>query len=340
MSTRTFSEVDLRPALLQVTPEIAVLGDPHIGRQFKTGVPVHRRGEREAHQFEIFKESLNQFPETTQIHVCMGDLFDAFRMPEEIVLAVANEYQKAAFARPQVTYVILSGNHDRSRDSEKKSAFEVLAAILAPVPNIKIVMDEPLVIGKWAFVPWTPFTDSHEHATKLPDGLDMVFGHWDFIDFGENTHNSVPYQALAGKTSSIVTGHYHKRGIHLVNNAYGLFDVLVTGSMLPYAHGEDIFNDTYMTLPLAEVQALLLDNPDRFRNVCLRVLVDENETPIDGIDCLALTHKRVSSGNTKGIEVKLDEFSLEDVFRKTFKQNDVSKGTTDRLWKKVEARNI
>ena len=335
-----FTSLNLQSSAIQVSPELVCLGDPHMGRIFKTGVPLDRRGEREALQLDAFHLALNNFESTTTTHVCMGDLFDSYRVPEEIILTVAKAYKDAANSNPAVRYVILSGNHDLSRDRAKKSSFEVLEALLANIDNI-CIPTEPVVINGVGIVPWHPFKNSHDLATQLTGDMDYVCGHWDFLVFGENTDNAIPYAALATKCHNIITGHYHRRGIHTVTNEQQSFHVLIAGSMQPYAHGEDVFETLYKTLTLTQAQEQLDVDPDCFKHICLRVEVLPDEVPLENVNCLALTHKRLStqSQNTT-LDVEADAFDLEAVYRNAAKQNNVSTDLTNKLWIQIAAKNL
>jgi len=85
------------------------LGDPHLGKRFVEGVPLHRRGEREAHQWAEFERSLNDVS-SAKNHICVGDLFDAFSVDEATVLRAAEHYVSAAARHRGTHYYILRGN--------------------------------------------------------------------------------------------------------------------------------------------------------------------------------------------------------------------------------------
>ena len=51
-----------------------LIGDPHLGRVFKTGVPTHRIGERETDVTLDFTQQVSSSDNTPII--VMGDLFD------------------------------------------------------------------------------------------------------------------------------------------------------------------------------------------------------------------------------------------------------------------------
>ena len=332
-----FQDTDLSAVSRQITPEFFVVGDPHLGKVFNLGVPLHRKGEREAHQLAQFIESLNDLPQTVTLHVVMGDLFNASRVSEEIILATASAYRAAALAHPKITYVILAGNHDLSRNVQHKSSFEVLAAILSDVDNIKIPTS-PCVIQKVGIVPWHPIKSSHDLASELPDKLEFICGHWDFLTF-DAIDNAIPYENLIGKCTNIITGHYHRSGIHQLQQHGQLFNVLVTGSLQPYAHDQDPFDTMYQTHSLKAVSELLSANPDHFKDLCLRIELLDDEDPLADINCLSLTHKRIGSGNTTDIKTEIDSFDLESVYRDCCSKNKVSKALTNTLWKKISFAN-
>ena len=87
---------------------IKTLPDPHIGRVFRVGVPLHRLGERELSQMADLKASLMEGPE--EYHVCTGDIFDKFVAPNNVLLAVYEAYAEAARARPDRQFYILRGS--------------------------------------------------------------------------------------------------------------------------------------------------------------------------------------------------------------------------------------
>jgi DNA repair exonuclease SbcCD nuclease subunit len=117
--------------------KVKLLGDPHLGKSFKTGVPFHRLGERERMVMEQFRDELNEV-EDANYHVCMGDLFNKYIIAPEIVLFAYQSYVEAASKNPNTTYIILRGNHDASKDRERASSFDLFAALVASIKNIKV----------------------------------------------------------------------------------------------------------------------------------------------------------------------------------------------------------
>ena len=102
--------------------------------------------------------------------------------------------------------------------------------------------------------------------------------------------------------------------------------------MQPYSHAEDPTNKLYITATLEEVTKALDEDPNRFKDMNLRVTLLPNEAPIAEVECLSLTHKRVSEAGDEDLEVNLDSFDLEGIFKTTMAEHDVSKETTTQLW--------
>src|SRR6056297_763167 len=125
-------------------PGVTILGDPHLGRRFRTGVPLHRLGHREAMKWRDFETSL--FHGNDDLHVCIGDIFDKSNVPNAVVLKAAGLYRRAAEAMPSKTFVIIMGNHDGSRNADAASSFDVLTELLDEVDNITVVRNEAKVL--------------------------------------------------------------------------------------------------------------------------------------------------------------------------------------------------
>ncbi len=108
----------------------AVIGDPHLGKKFTTGVPLHRRGERERLQYDLFRKELEDGAQSSNIVVMMGDLFDKYEVDAADLYDVALIYKDVASTFSGTIFVVLRGNHDVSRYIAKKSSFDLLAIIL------------------------------------------------------------------------------------------------------------------------------------------------------------------------------------------------------------------
>jgi DNA repair exonuclease SbcCD nuclease subunit len=271
--------------------DVKILGDPHLGRRFKTGVPLHRAGHREAMQWAEFISSLNDGPEP--LHVCMGDIFDSHTVPAELILRVAQAYREAANTGLR-QFVILRGNHDASRNADRRSSFDILTALLADLgQDVRIVGDKPRIIHGFGFIGWHPFKTAAELAEELVQfsgggwPLTAVFGHWDVDAFGDD-HNLIPEAELFRNTPTILTGHIH---LPTTFNRLGV-EVIVTGSMQPYSHAEDPTGRLYRTVTLEQLAEI--SDEDRLMLNLRVILQTEEELPQD-IDCLSLVGMRVDA---------------------------------------------
>ena len=128
----------------------------------------------------------------------------------------------------------------------------------------------------------------------------------------------IPLAALSKITKLVVTGHDHlPREIE----ANGM-RVIVTGSMQPYAFGEepkDEADPMYVTLTLDQLEQQRNDLSDR----CVRVHLYPGETLPTDIDCLQLTAKKVTAdGEEESLDVDLGTFDMNALFVEAFKDVD------------------
>lgn len=308
---------------------VKTLGDPHLGRRFLSGVPLHRRGEREASVWRQFAAELDDVG-GVDVHVCLGDLFNAFVVPPEVTLEAAQRYRDAARRHPHVQYVVLMGNHDGARDAARRSSFDLFAALTAGVANLHVVSGAALALDGLLFCPWHPFQSAAEllapHAGRR---VHAAFGHWDLDAFGdEPPHNLLPWAELAALTGRAFTGHVHKPGTRAANG----LEVTVTGSMQPYAHGEEAEPAWYLTLTLDE---LLARPAEELRDRCLRLRLRPGEVPPE-VDCLQLTVQRVTS-DQEPLEVKLESFDLQKLFTEAFEEEMVEVTIAREIWSRFAA---
>lgn len=310
--------------MLSLTDVVTILGDVHLGREFVTGVPLHRRGHRERMVWKQFEASLMDCP--TPFHVQTGDLFNNFEVSTKLLLDVAMTYKNAAERNPGTNYVIYRGNHDASRDETKASSFDALAHLLEGTARVHVFLSPQLAwVGNFllGFIPWHPFQSADQLATYLlrlkkevaqigDDKIfDAVFGHFDVESYGsENTHNLVPTKVLKDHTKAIYTGHIHKPAQMVIDGV----PVYIVGSMQPYSHAEEPEPGTglYETMDFEQYERIRQhqDVPDFDMSlVNIRVLVDKEEAQqIIPIECLSLITKL-----KKPTEVEEEEFETMDV---------------------------
>ena len=299
---------------------VYLLGDPHLGKTFIHGVPLHRRGEREKLVWKDFEEALQV---ECDLHVCLGDLFDKWMVSYDIILKTAFAYIKAADEKPQTQFYVLKGNHDWIRDLERKSAFDLFEAIVSYTDNIHVIT-QPTQEGGLLFYPWHPSLVAKEEVVRF-SGVEICFGHFD-TEFSE--HNMVP---TGCGIPVIYTGHVHKPEKFIRDNT----EVIVVGSMQPYAHGEEANDDLYITVTLDQ-----LDDVDT-KNKCVRVLLDEDEILDREIECLQLTIKRTGKGNDDDAPtVTIGEFDMDALFRQAFNEVGVLPEITEKVLAQYHARRV
>jgi hypothetical protein len=105
------------------------------------------------------------------------------------------------------------------------------------------------------------------------------------------------------------TGHYHIAGDYAVDGV----TVHCTGSMEPYSHGEDPKGEIYVTMTPEQIEKA--DAAD-LRDKCIRVLLSEGQEMPTGIDCLAMTPKRLTFDKDDLVLVTGGEFNWTDILDK------------------------
>lgn len=310
--------------------DFEILGDPHRGRPFRNGVPLHRLGDREKMQANTMKDSLflARQPEVVA-HICVGDLFDKARVPNEVVAQVADEYLYAIDRAPGVSFFCLTGNHDVSRDMMNVSSFQLFTRIVDDKmfvirEEVRVHFFEDRAKGttcKIGLIPWHPLKTAlemvNDHAVEL-EGCDAVFGHWDVDRRLEGTDNYIPATRLLELGIPLaITGHDHLAREVSVDG----LRTIVTGSMQPYGHDQDPDEQIYITMSVDEAQLAVSLDPDVFKDNCLRVIGDwDDEWP----NCLQFTTKAASeqAADEALAEVQVAEFSLNDLWIESFEGVD------------------
>lgn len=301
------------------TQKLWLIGDPHFGRDFRNGTPLHRRGEREAMQRAQFIEELNT-PDVDVV-VMVGDLFDKPFVPFPILSQVINDVVDAALALPKRLFVYDAGNHDKSRQLEVQGAWGIFRLAVNWLPNVLIV-DGMDAHGDVAFFAWDWGGSALEQVERFfdvePGQIHTVIGHWDMMSFGGDDSYICPVEALQekfGKEVAIYSGHYHEAGDYRI----GGVDVHCTGSMQPYTHAEDPDGELYVTLTVEEALAR-----DDLQNKCVRIILEPGEVLPD-IDCLQLTKKRadVEAEEIDIGEIGLGNFDIHAVLETEFNDNEV-----------------
>lgn len=310
--------------------KVKTLGDVHLGKQFKNGVPLDRRGDREAMQWAQFERELNDV-DGVDLHIQMGDLFDQAVVPYGVIYRAAQIYKAATKANPQTKYALLRGNHDANRDVEKVTAFMLFTAIVGDA--VTVAADRPVRFGGHVLIPWHPVTTAREMVAMYDDVIEnssAVYGHWDVVAIGEGAlDNLLPAAELkALNVGRAFTGHDHNaRELEIAD-----LPVTVTGSMQPYSHSEDPEERFYVTRSLDDVLAA----PDAFHDKHLRVRLVANEVIEVPIDCLSLTVVREGAGDDEevNIDVEFDPFDMRALFETA--AADLSEPMREVVWAKMQ----
>ena len=281
-----------------------LIGDPHLGRVFKTGVPTHRLGDRERLVEEQFYAEISD--RTSVPVIIMGDLFDKYSVPESLVLWAADKLNEAAEWKK---IYVLRGNHDLSRDEEKRGSFDVLEKLCPNVVFVKGVWEIQLENGYLALFGYDAFKSATELANQLTVNCNYLaaFGHYDLTSHGSD-FNLVPTEVFAAlKIPTVYTGHIHRAQ---TIERHGV-TVHAVGSMQPYAHGEQAEGDPlYQTLTLDEFNAR---NPEDFLDVNLRILLKGDEVFDTQLDCLSLVFKHIADAEAEPLEVAYDSFNSDNI---------------------------
>jgi DNA repair exonuclease SbcCD nuclease subunit len=287
---------------------IKYLGDVHLGKKFLSGTPLHRRGDREKLQWAEFERHLNDV-DKLDIHIQVGDLFDAAVVPYSVVYRAAMAYREAVARNPFVTYALIQGNHDDSRDVEKVTAFDLFCAIVEQIEGVVIAREHTQVIDNIALIPWHPVLTAKEVLVRDEDlihNADIAVGHWDVVMGDSNQLPAHELRALG--VAQAITGHdHHRRDIEIDD-----LPVHVTGSMQPYSHAEDPDEQFYVTRSLAAVLA----DPEGFKDKHLRVVLEPGEVLDVPVDCLSLsfTREAVEGEDQATIDVEFEVFDIEALF--------------------------
>lgn len=317
------------------------IGDVHLGRVFRTGVPLNRIGDREQMVWEQFEDELSIEADVT---IIMGDLFDKFVVPPEVVLEAYRLLRDKDASGGRI--IILHGNHDASRDTQKASSFDLLKLLFGQVEdtNVRIVtlFDYDVIEGVvLLFCGWSPFISAAETVTTA--GVNQfygkpsyAFGHWDVTQHGQDDHNLIPLKELADLgVKRVFTGHIHKPDSFTRNG----IEVTVVGSMQPYAHGEEPEGSAlYMTLTPDDADICLESNSEAFCSTNVRILLADGEEYTREFNCLSKIFKRVPKVDAETgepVQAGYDTFDLKTMITTTLSEFGVSETLAARINSKL-----
>lgn len=287
---------------------IRYIGDTHIGKKFKTGVPLNRLGERENLIYNKFEEQLK---EDSDLTVHLGDLFDSPIVSYDDLYKTFKIIEKEALEHPEKKLVFLAGNHDISRDLERPCSFLILKEMLNNFENIFFVLHYYLClnvdnVGKFMFIPYQQndqLTEIIQDCTSNNVELSQLIlcGHFD-----------EPYDPLVyGLFKEVHTGHIHLPRVQ--NN------IIVHGSIIPMNFGEDPEGGLYRTLTLKEFEEVISDPTDSnmdWQNQCFRIILKDGETLPAGVNCRQLISIKedTDSGPILDEKVDFEPFDINNLF--------------------------
>lgn len=343
---------------------IGLIGDPHLGKQFINGVPLDRRGQKEEYQMATFGNELfapAYHPQMSTV-IVIGDLFDQFRVSNNVLLDTYEALSDAAIKFHKVNFIILMGNHDITRNSQLISSFDILELTFRSYKNVIFIKQntwyKTLEGNVFLFCPYSAFDNSVEAFNKTkeyyqrdrglvtePLELAAVFGHWDIESFGGSDHNLVPYKELARVTKRIYTGHVHLPETFMIDSdgnrskSATHCEVTVVGSMLPFSHGEDPTGEYYVTKTLTEYYEEIEKDHLAFNTKSLRILLKPGEEMPEDVKAAQITYKYVDKEEKEEVEVNVASFSFETIFKETMTENNVTDELSEKTWTRYKELN-
>lgn len=290
------------------------IGDPHFGRKFDVGVPLKKRGIREASQMRDFRQ---QLAEEVDVCIVVGDVFDYPFVPYSVVDAVKGALADAAQTNPEREYIVYAGNHDMPRDITKVGAFHDLVDRLEGRYDNLLLVRRPQVVNSIAILPWEWDRRADEQVSDLAgEKVVAVFGHWDLTVYEGKDDHLAPTKALIKAFGDVplYTGHYHVPGDYTVDG----HTVVCTGSLQPYAHDQDPTGHLYVTSTLSEA---LAKPQGYFKDKMLRVILQPGEQ-LPELDALAIIPKRVAEVKADKVTVSPSDFDWKNILAKAIKSMD------------------
>lgn len=305
------------------------IGDPHLGRRFITNVPLAARGVKEQQLKQAYIDNLNV---KADFIVMMGDLFDKFDVPNDVILFAFHELEHAAVRNFNTTYIFNKGNHDESRDTSKKSSYQLFAELVekADLTNVLIVDDKPEIFKGIGVVPWHPFKTPEQMVKELHSQvqtpLEYILTHNDVSTYGSDSDatNLMAFDELLEFGAVVLNGHVHQP----TDKMYGDLRVVNVGSMLPLTFNEDVTGEHYVTLTLKEFEQA---DKSQLKDKSVRVVLRPDEEAPDQIECLQFKVKRVNSDGEDDVElVEAEDFELKTLYDSAMA--DVGTDLKEEIW--------
>lgn len=315
------------------TYTIQTIGDPHLGRNYRNN-NRDRLGDREKSIRISFLHLLN---EPSDITVILGDLFDKVSVTNEWFSFSIKALSLFAEKNPEKKLIILNGNHDLTKDVHRVSSFKLLEKYFKlndTYPNI-IFLDnitDYIYLDKYntslCFTNYDPFSSLDDlqipvlRLFEQTSTFKIAFGHFEVDDFGSDKYinRQIP-NTLLDNFDLVVTGHIHKPYSTKIKNA----DILVVGSMQPYAFGEEIQEDgdLYVTINIDELKGILEKTPNYFENSNVRILYTKGDELLPPFNCYSVIYKQLVSetNDLNSILKDVDNISFSSMFLESLVKN-------------------
>lgn len=280
---------------------ILFIGDTHIGKRFRTGVPLNRLGEREELIYQLFREQLYDSNPDIRYVVHLGDLFDRPVVSYDDLYRTYNLIKIASEAYPERRYIFIEGNHDMSRNTEVITAFDVLSEMFLGTEKVTFVKNTPyrFVGGSLGddFLLCIPYSYNNQ---LLEEGL------WDSHVLEHHVKNIIlcghfdePFPVdKFSQCKKVVTGHIHTPKM-VGDNIY------VVGSIIPMNFAEDPNGNLYQTVTLEQLTSV---DPSVWEDKCVRVILKDNETLPENFNCMQLIS---ISADEEDRPISLEELEFE-----------------------------
>ena len=288
---------------------VQTIGDPHLGRIFRTGVSTSNFGVREKLVLKDFETLLNPV-ESLNIDfiIIMGDLFDKFIVKPSVVDSAVTLIEDAVNNNTDIVYFIIPGNHDLSKDKTKISSYHLFNKIFETNyhKNLNVIFNDSILheVSKELYFyldAYDPFHKdlSEDYLAVMEEIFEKVktnntqiisFGHWD------NPKNDfahyLPSDLILKYSDMIVSGHIHTPEKFQKDKIKYIY----TGSLQPYSHAEDPNSTYYKTILYTDLEKLLKkshEHLEKFKYLNVRVNCYPGYLISEPLDCLSLTYNNI-----------------------------------------------
>ena len=206
--------VETRNPLITINGKtLRIIGDPHLGKIFKQGVPKDILGKREQLSFDVLYKLLTC---GSNYVLVVGDLFDKFHVDPTVFYNTLQSIESAATSNPDTIFIFLNGNHDLSKEDGKISSFQLLQMYInnhQSIRNVKVILtkqedpilkieDVGLALGLFHYNPFESIDNEYTEDDLYIDPdiypYRIAFGHWETIDFNSDVFidRQVPTKVL------------------------------------------------------------------------------------------------------------------------------------------------